>query len=76
LDDSRLEIAFSRSTVDEVAATVGHDDATGSRRAFLKIVGLGSHVLAGIEESRQAIVAGDNHSKGSASGYVFITFDE
>jgi hypothetical protein len=70
-------LEFSRSTVDEVAATVGLDDATGARRAFLKIVGLGSHVLAGIEESRQAIVLrGTAITRDQQAGYVFITFDE
>jgi len=39
-NDSRELLEFSRSTVDEVAATVGQDDARGFRRVFLKIVGL------------------------------------
>jgi transcriptional regulator GlxA family with amidase domain len=34
---ARELLEFSRSTVDEIAANVGHDDTRGSRRAFLKI---------------------------------------
>jgi transcriptional regulator GlxA family with amidase domain len=52
---ARKLLEFSQSTVDEVAATGSLDDATGSRRAFLKIVGLRRHrepFLTGIEESR------------------------
>lgn len=37
---ARELLEFSRLTVDKIAATVGHDDARGFRRAFHKIVGL------------------------------------
>jgi hypothetical protein len=37
---ARELLEFSRSTVDEIAATIGYGDAGGFRRVFHKIVGL------------------------------------
>jgi transcriptional regulator GlxA family with amidase domain len=37
---AREMLEFSQATVDEIAASVGYDDAGGFRRVFRKIVGL------------------------------------